>query len=59
MSASQRQQQRYIYLKKNYAYFTFLTCDVMLKSNKFFWIFLGKCLQAHRINSKFYSKTVF
>ena len=59
MAASQRQLQRYIYLKKSYTYFTFLTCDVMLKSNRFFWIFLGKSLQAHRINSKFYSKTAF
>ena len=59
MAASQRQLQRYIYLRKSYTYFTFLTCDVILESNEFFGFFLGKGLQAHRINSKFYSKTVF
>ena len=59
MAASQRRLERYIYLRKSYTYFTFLTCDVMLKSNNFFWIFLGKGLQAHRIIFKFYSKTVF
>ena len=52
MTASQRQLQRCIYLRKS---FTFLTCDVMLKKNDFFFLYLlGKGLQAHRINSKFY-----
>ena len=59
MTASQRRLERYIYFRKSYTYFTFLTCDAMLKSNKFFWIFLDKGLQGHRINSRFYRKTVF
>ena len=46
-----------IYLsKRNFHFLLVTSCE---RVTNFFGFFLGKGLQAHRINSKFYSKIVF
>ena len=43
MAASQRQLQRYIYLRNSKLHIFYISyCDGMLKKNEFLWIFLGK-----------------
>ena len=43
MAASQRQLQRYIYLRNSTLQIFYISyCDVMLKRNELLWIFLGK-----------------